>query len=192
MRNVLLRLFGRFQARRTLKALRATGAHVEDPVTFNGRCRVYVAGKVSIGQGFVCNSGRFAIDGGTDCLLAVGPGASLSIGSGSGISSTVIQCYNRVEIGAHVNIGAGCLIMDTDFHSLDYRDRRDRQLDFSRAGTKPVVVGDDVFVGARSIIAKGVSIGARSVIAAGSVVVKDIPSDCLAGGNPARVIKSLV
>lgn len=192
MRNVLLRLFGRFQARRALMALRAAGAHVEDPVTFNGRCRVYVAGKVSLGPGFVCNSGRFAIDGGADCLLAVGAGASLSIGSGSGISSTVIQCYNRVEIGDHVNIGAGCLIMDTDFHSLDYHNRRDRRLDFSRAATGPVVIGDDVFVGARCIIAKGVTIGARSVIAAGSVVVKDIPPDSLAGGNPARVIKSLV
>ena len=46
-------------------------------------------------------------------------------------------------------------------------------------------------VGANCIILKGVTIGARSVIAAGSVVTKNIPSDCIAGGNPARVIRML-
>jgi acetyltransferase-like isoleucine patch superfamily enzyme len=54
-----------------------------------------------------------------------------------------------------------------------------------------VIIEDDVFIGARSVICKGVTIGARSIIAAGSVVVKDIPADCIAGGNPCKVIKYL-
>lgn len=56
---------------------------------------------------------------------------------------------------------------------------------------KPIVIEDDVLIGARSIVLKGVTIGARSVIGAGSVVVKDIPADCIAAGNPCKVIKYL-
>ncbi|NHE56625.1 sugar O-acetyltransferase [Cyclobacterium plantarum] len=56
---------------------------------------------------------------------------------------------------------------------------------------QPVKIGDDVWVGGGAIICPGVSIGDRSIIAAGAVVTKSIPSDVLAGGNPARIIKSL-
>ena len=55
----------------------------------------------------------------------------------------------------------------------------------------PIVIEDDVMIGTRCIILKGVTIGARSVIAAGSIVTKSIPADCIAGGNPAKVIKTL-
>lgn len=55
----------------------------------------------------------------------------------------------------------------------------------------PVTIGDDVWIGANCIILKGVTIGARSVIGAGSIVTRDIPSDCIAAGTPAKVIKSL-
>ena len=50
---------------------------------------------------------------------------------------------------------------------------------------------DDVWIGARCIILKGVTIGERSVIGAGSVVVSDIPADCIAAGNPCKVIRSI-
>lgn len=55
----------------------------------------------------------------------------------------------------------------------------------------PVTIEDDVFIGMNCVILKGVTIGARSIIAAGSVVTKSIPADCVAGGNPAKVIKRL-
>ena len=63
----------------------------------------------------------------------------------------------------------------------------------SNEGTKsaPVVIEDDVWVGAHCIILKGVTIGARSIIGAGSVVTKSIPADCVAAGNPCKVIKNL-
>lgn len=63
----------------------------------------------------------------------------------------------------------------------------------SNEGTKsaPVVIEDDVWVGAHCIILKGVTIGARSIIGAGSVVTKSIPADCVAAGNPCKVIKLL-
>ena len=53
----------------------------------------------------------------------------------------------------------------------------------------PVVIEDDCFIGAGSIILKGVHIGARTIIGAGSVVTKDIPADVTAGGNPCKVMK---
>lgn len=105
------------------------------------------------------------------------------------MSSTRMWVHDSVAIGNNVKIGAYVLITDTDAHPLDYLARRT-----SNDGTKsaPIVIEDDVRVGAHSIILKGVTIGARSIIGAGSVVTKSIPADCVAAGNPCKVIKRLV
>lgn len=117
-------------------------------------------------------------------------GGDLSIGDNSGLSSTVIICKDRIEIRNNVNIGSGTMILDTNMHSTDWRIRADRCKDSpEKAAKAPVVLEDNVFVGARCIIGKGVTIGTCSMISAGSVVVKDIPANCIAGGNPCRVIK---
>ncbi|UIJ36525.1 acyltransferase [Allobranchiibius sp. GilTou73] len=55
--------------------------------------------------------------------------------------------------------------------------------------TRGIQVGEDVFIGARSVILPGVSIGDRALVAAGSVVTKDVPPEMVVGGNPARVIR---
>lgn len=55
----------------------------------------------------------------------------------------------------------------------------------------PIVVGDNVFFGSRTIVLPGVTIGSNVVIGAGSVVTRDIPSDCVAAGVPARPIRSM-
>lgn len=81
--------------------------------------------------------------------------------------------------------------MDSNFHNTDWRIRENRVNDVSTAVNSPVIVRDHVFIGARCIINKGVTIGARSIIASGSIVIHDIPEDCIAGGNPCKVIKSL-
>lgn len=118
----------------------------------------------------------------------VEPGATLTIGNNVGMSSTRLWIHESARIGNNVKIGGCVLITDTDAHPMDYVARRS-----SNEGTKsaPVVIEDDVWVGAHCIILKGVTIGARSVIGAGSVVTKSIPADCVAAGNPCRVIKSL-
>ena len=95
---------------------------------------------------------------------------------------------DSVTIGDNVKVGACVLITDTDAHPLDYLARRSSIEDTKSA---PIVIEDDVWVGAHSIILKGVTIGARSIIGAGSVVTKNIPADCVAAGNPCKVIKSL-
>jgi acetyltransferase-like isoleucine patch superfamily enzyme len=87
-----------------------------------------------------------------------------------------------------VLIGAGCLITDSNHHSsIDWEDRNLKG--DCNIKSSPVVIEDYVFIGAKSIILKGVTIGAKSVIAAGDVVVSDIPANCIAGGNPCKIIK---
>lgn len=117
--------------------------------------------------------------------------SEIVIGNHVGMSSVSIFCKEKIEIGDYVNIGAGTMIFDSNFHNTDWRIRRDRDKDVESSQNAPVVIGNDVFIGARCIIMKGVTIGARSIIAAGSVVCRDIPADCIAGGNPCKVIKQL-
>lgn len=112
------------------------------------------------------------------------------------MSSTCIWVRERLTIGNHVNIGANVLIYDTDAHQLNYLARRGEINANPKAPqtcvqSAPVTIEDDVWVGANCIILKGVTIGARSVIGAGSVVTKSIPADCIAAGNPCRVIRKM-
>ena len=119
--------------------------------------------------------------------LVAGSGAELIIGDDTGISGASIYAMERIKIGNHVLIGANCHIYDTDFHPMDWKQRRVS----GPPATSPVKIEDDVWLAANVTVLKGVTIGARSVIAAGSIVTHDIPTDVLAGGIPAVVIKSL-
>lgn len=146
---------------------------------------------VQIGKAFICRGYGCGIDKGNFSQIVVAKGAQLLIGDFCGISNTSIHCHQEITIGHHVNIGGGCKIFDTNFHSMDWRDRDDREKDIENQKKAPVHIGNYVFIGTRSIICKGVAIGDHSIIAAGSVVVTDIPADEVWGGNPARFIKKL-
>ncbi len=98
----------------------------------------------------------------------------------------VVLDVMQVTIGKMCLFGPGVQIY-TATHPMDHRQRAS-WLEFG----KPVTIGDDVWVGGAAVICPGVSIGNRSVIGAGSVVVKDIPEDVFAAGNPCRVIYSLL
>ena len=77
-------------------------------------------------------------------------------------------------------------IWDTDFHAIEYNDRC-KNVNIKSA---PIFIKEGAFIGACSIILKGVTIGKHSVIGAGSVVTKNIPDNEIWGGNPARFIKN--
>lgn len=125
--------------------------------------------------------------------------AKITIGDNSGISSACLWAKEKITIGNRVNIGGDCILMDTDAHNLDWEIRAGIEKlhdvwggyisDTQSAKSAPITIEDDVLIGTRSIILKGVTIGARSIIAAGSVVTKSIPADCIAGGNPCKVIR---
>lgn len=117
-------------------------------------------------------------------LRTVDHGAKIEIGHHVGMSGCVIASKELVRIGNHVLLGSGCLIMDFDGHSIEPIDHR------SGGGiASPIVIEDDVFIGTRAIILKGVHIGRGSVVGAGAVVTKDVPPYCIVAGNPARVVK---
>lgn len=131
------------------------------------------------------------------CIHA-GVGAKIVIGNNVGISSSSIRAGESITIGNNVKIGGDCIIMDTDAHSMDWRLRTSkertadgRSIDNASAKTKPIVICDDVLLGMKSIILKGVTIGARSVIGSGSVVTKNVPEDEIWAGNPARFIRKV-
>ena len=118
------------------------------------------------------------------------PGATIAIGAETGMSGTTVCAAYRITIGARVLIGADVMIADTDFHEVDQIPRRHLPIP-TPSERDAVSIGDDVFIGARSIVLKGSSIGNGSVIAAGSVVTGDIPAGVVAGGVPAKVLRPL-
>ena len=151
--------------------------------------KVRIRGEIKIGEKVTIQS--HGIDTICRSQIFVHEGAVLEIGNHSGMTATAINCKSGIKIGDYVKIGAGCLLMDFDFHSSNWQHRMNPSLDSKNAGVAPIIIDDHVFIGARSIICKGVHIGEKSIIATGSVVVKDIPANCVAGGNPCKVIKQL-
>lgn len=159
-------------------------------LTFYGKCKEFTIGdnfSLTSGDGFnpLCR--------GLKAHINLEENATLIIGDNVGMSSPTIWCANSIKIGNDVKVGANCVLLDTDCHNLDYKLRREES-NLKRnecvIKTAPIIIENDVMIGANCVILKGVTIGARSVIAAGSIVTKDIPSDCVAGGNPATVIRN--
>lgn len=183
--RTLIKIIHLFRIRRKYYSeIRRTGGYVQTKgLMFD------VYGSFIFGNNLIINT--IGVDIFTNSHIVVCQNAILSIGSNSGITSTAIYCAEKIEIGNYVNIGAGCLVMDTNFHSTNWMIRMDRKRDIINAKTAPVKIDDFVFIGARSIICKGVHIGEKSLVAAGSVVVKDIPAGELWGGNPAKFIKKI-
>ncbi|MBE6337299.1 MAG: acyltransferase [Lentimicrobiaceae bacterium] len=124
------------------------------------------------------------------CIFNIyAPNSKIIIGDNVGISGSTICATTSVTIGNNVLIGSGCLISDTDSHPIDWEDRLYDRNEKTRKA--PIVIEDNVFIGARSIILKGVTVGEGAVIGAGSVVSKDVPPYSIVCGNPARVVKTL-
>jgi acetyltransferase-like isoleucine patch superfamily enzyme len=126
--------------------------------------------------------GNFAIKSGA--FVEVKDGALLELhGGGYAARNLQIECRNRITIGAGAAIGPDVIIRDNDGHRLT-TDAHD--------AVSHVTIGKKVWVGARSIVFKGVTIGDGSIVAAGSLVTHDVPANCLVGGVPARIIQQSV
>lgn len=101
-----------------------------------------------------------------------------------GIHCTVI---GPVCIGNHVNLAQGITVTALNHNFTDANSMIDEQ----GISTKPVIIDDDVWIGANAVILPGITIGRHVVVAAGAVVTKDVPPYSLVAGVPARVIKQL-
>lgn len=121
-------------------------------------------------------------------LRTLSPNSQLIIGNDVGISGSTIVAIDKIQIGDRVLIGSGVLIVDNDMHPINSQDRINDPDKFEYA---PIFIESDVFIGARSIILKGVRIGESAVVGAGSVVVQDVPAFTIVAGNPAKSIKMI-
>lgn len=105
--------------------------------------------------------------------------AILSIGTMTHIGErTEIHCGTSIKIGKHVRIGWDCLILDRDYHATS-NEKLEK--------VSPVIIEDNVWVGCRAIILKGVIVGHNAIVGAGSVVTKNVEPSTLVAGNPAKV-----
>jgi acetyltransferase-like isoleucine patch superfamily enzyme len=101
-----------------------------------------------------------------------------------GLHNTII---GPVKIGNHVNLAQGITVTALN-HNFDDANKR---IDEQGINTNPVIIEDDVWIGANASIMPGVRIGTHSIVAAGAVVTKDVPSHSLVVGVPAKVIKQI-
>jgi acetyltransferase-like isoleucine patch superfamily enzyme len=142
---------------------------------------------------------------GNDCLIEgilvtetessqISIGNNVSVGGG-----TILDCATGIEVEDDVLISYQCLLADSDNHNIQYsirkKDLRDwmggGKHDWTTTKSGKIRICKGVWIGARSIILKGVHIGEGSVVGAGSVVTKDVPPWTIVGGNPARIIRDL-
>ncbi len=111
-------------------------------------------------------------------LLEIGPRSLVNFGCS-------LVATKHVSIGAHCHIGPYTMMLDNDFHRVE----PERRLE--RPESKPIIVEENVWIGARVILMSGVTVGKDACIGAGSVVTSDVPPRTLAAGVPARVIREL-
>lgn len=169
----------------------------EDQIVSHPSARIILNGCLQLGangQGFygrpsilrmdkgssLITNGEFAFMYGADVILF--SDAKLVLGKGSFINSDCkIRCHKEITIGDDCAISHDFTIMDSDAHYLD-----------GDNNTKPIHIGNHVWIGTRVTILSGVHVGDGAVIAAGSLVNQDVPGGCLVGGVPAKVIKEKV
>ncbi len=157
------------------KRLYLGGKYIGDMVKAKSSIHMYpdsifhVKGRVKLGPGVGIVTGRKA---------------RLTIGDNTYITaSSIVYCANEIEIGSNCAIAWNTTIMDTDFHHICYSDGTENEL------TGPVRIGDRVWIGCNCSILKGVTIGDNAVIGANTLVNRDVPPNCLAAGNPMRIIR---
>ncbi|MEP6872456.1 MAG: acyltransferase [Anaerolineaceae bacterium] len=129
--------------------------------------------------------------------LAVEKNGIIEIGDYCYLANASLVCASRITIGSYVMIAGGVTIADSDFHPVSAASRVTDSIALSPIGnrqrrppldTRPVTIGDEVWIGYNATILKGVTIGACATIEPGAVVLRDVPAGATVAGNPARPI----
>lgn len=175
-----------------MPALRALGVEMEASVQIQGKPIVGMASNSRIRIGarcVVCSDSESTALGINHpvVLRTLRPGAEIVIGDDTGMSGGAICAAASIRIGEGCLIGANVTLADTDFHAIKPANRRYNK-NSEEINAAPIVIEDNVFIGANAIVLKGVTIGKNSVIGAGAIVTRDIPANAIAAGNPAKVI----
>lgn len=184
-----------FQERLSAFRLKLNGVTYSRGVRISGKILVqrHQSAKILIGENVILNA-KASLNSlearGPVILNALGKDARISIGPDTGITSATLSAMRSITIGERVLIGAGVMITDSDHHVVrtgQETPRRHLGVPESRP-QHAVTIGDDAFIGARSIVLKGVHIGANAVIGAGSVVVSNVEANSIVAGNPAKLV----
>ncbi len=154
----------------------------------NGVLFVSNKGRIKLGDNIRINSRGTAnpIGTGTRTYIQVLPKASLTIGNGTRLSNCAITVQSQIVLGKNVRLGSGVRLFDTDFHSIIPSERL--KSPEVPGKTAPIVISDNVFIGAGCFVLKGVTIGESAVIGAGSVLTKNVGPYEIWAGNPAKKI----
>ena len=126
------------------------------------------------------------------------PMASIYIGNRTFIGQGLFSIAERVDVGDNVLISWGVTILDHHAHSIKFSERSNDVTDWladrknwSCVPISPVRIENKVWIGANSIVLKGVTINEGAIIGAGSVVTRDVPPWTIVAGNPARIIREI-
>lgn len=174
-----------FRTRNCVGVLFSNTTKFYTSVRANGLGVVYIGDNVSLGYGLApSNNGEIL-------LQARYANSRITIGDYTEISNSVsIIALKSIQIGSFCLIADSVQIFDSDFHEVAAEKRKNKETRSNSDGiTKPVIIGDNVWIGSGSKILKGVSIGNNSVVGAGSVVTKDVADNVLVAGNPAEFKK---
>lgn len=197
IKHYILKLFEKLQIsyeiRSAIDCKSTNGLNIPDSVIISGKPIIDIrnGGKIDIGENVTLNSNNHGYHINMHSpvkLFADRVDSLITIGADTRIHGSCIHAYTSITIGKKCLIAANCQIMDGSGHDLSFENIENR---INTEGyAKPIVIEDCVWIGANTIILPGVTIGRGSVIAAGSVVANDIPEMVLAGGIPAKVIRT--
>lgn len=155
-------------------------------INFYGKCyfKKFPKSSIKIGDGceFLSKANANLIGINRPCIVStLTEEANLEIGKNCGFSGTVIGAFSSIKIGDNVRCGANTLITDSDWHPEDQR----------IGPSKPVIIGNNVWLGINVVVLKGVEIGENTIIGANSVVTKNIGPNVIAAGNPCKEIAKI-
>jgi len=175
----LKNLYSRLRGAKAVFTLRIRGAMVGEGVRIGKRVRF------DLGKGARLEIGdRVIID--TGCFITVAEGSTLSIGSDTYIfHNSDISSTAGTTIGRFCSLAPYVSVIDSDHNYDDTK----RPIRFQGGTKKKIVIEDEVWIGTRAVVLSGVHLGKHCVIAAGSVVTRDVPSNSVAGGVPAGILR---
>lgn len=182
--------------------LRYPGVEFGTGLAIHGKLVVRGRGKVRIGDravihGTLCIESVGEVIVGSDCmfgcfrhqinrLTARVPSARVVIGPHSFFNGAEVSAQTSIEFGPRC-IVSDALIEDDDYHSIEVN----RWDPAARVKSFPIQVGENVWIGSRAVVLKGVTIGNNSVIGLGTIVRKSVPENCIVIGNPQQIVKQL-